>query len=217
MEDLKDIIPPSDSSPESTLKSMGQLLLLLPIRNISGVFYKRSAILDNSEDVRSNYSESVSSTSSKRTSRASYKISESEFSIRLASYSGIVRWGSSQPIAPHILPQLKNRQVLAITCGNYHTVFLTEEGIFGWGENHSFQLGTHNKEKIYLKEVVQMKAMPIHRDKDRFQISCGNEHTAVLLNGELMMWGQLEGGITAGNGAIFDSVSCGGLHTLAIR
>lgn len=31
------------------------------------------------------------------------------------------------------------------------------------------------------------------------------------------MWGQLEGGITSGNGAIFDSVNCGGLHTLAIR
>lgn len=32
-----------------------------------------------------------------------------------------------------------------------------------------------------------------------------------------MMWGQQEGGIIAGSGTIFDSVSCGGLHTLAIR
>lgn len=75
MEDLKDIVPPLENSPESTLKSMGQLLLMLPIRSISGIFYKRSSILDTNEDVRSNYSESVSSTSSKRTSRASYKIS----------------------------------------------------------------------------------------------------------------------------------------------
>lgn len=64
---------------------------------------------------------------------------------------------------------------------------------------------------------MEIKAVPICRDKDSFQISCGNEHTAVLLNGELMMWGQQEGGIIAGSGAIFDSVSCGGLHTLAIR
>jgi alpha-tubulin suppressor-like RCC1 family protein len=31
------------------------------------------------------------------------------------------------------------------------------------------------------------------------------------------MWGQKEGGILAGDGAIFDYVACGGLHTLAIR
>lgn len=130
---------------------MSQLLLLLPIRSMSGIFYRRGSILDSNEDVRSNYSESLSSTSSKRTSRASYRISESEFSIKLLSYSGILRWGSNQPISPHVLPQLKNRQVLAITCGNYHTVFITEEGIYGWGENHSSQLGSHNKEKIYLK------------------------------------------------------------------
>ena len=31
------------------------------------------------------------------------------------------------------------------------------------------------------------------------------------------MWGQAEGGILAGRDQRFDSVSCGGLHTLAIR
>jgi alpha-tubulin suppressor-like RCC1 family protein len=31
------------------------------------------------------------------------------------------------------------------------------------------------------------------------------------------MWGQSEGGILAGNGHTFDMISCGGLHTLAIR
>ena len=31
------------------------------------------------------------------------------------------------------------------------------------------------------------------------------------------MWGQAEGGILAGNGHFFDYISCGGLHTLAIR
>jgi alpha-tubulin suppressor-like RCC1 family protein len=94
---------------------------------------------------------------------------------------------------------------------------LTEDGIYGWGENHSGQLGAHNVEKIYLKETVCIKAMRIIRHKDTFQISCGNEHTAVLVNGLLHMWGQKEGGILSGNGATFDYVACGGLHTLAIR
>lgn len=31
------------------------------------------------------------------------------------------------------------------------------------------------------------------------------------------MFGQTEGGITAGNGYKFDYISCGGLHTLGIR
>jgi hypothetical protein len=35
---------------------MGQLLHLLPIRSMSGIFYKRSSILDNHDDARSNYS-----------------------------------------------------------------------------------------------------------------------------------------------------------------
>jgi alpha-tubulin suppressor-like RCC1 family protein len=31
------------------------------------------------------------------------------------------------------------------------------------------------------------------------------------------MWGQAEGGILAGSRHVFDMISCGGLHTLAIR
>ena len=59
--------------------------------------------------------------------------------------------------------------------------------------------------------------MKINRHRDQVQLSCGNEHTAVLFNGWLMMWGQAEGGILAGKDHKFDSVSCGGLHTLAVR
>ena len=59
--------------------------------------------------------------------------------------------------------------------------------------------------------------MKVNRKNDSFQISCGNEHTALLFNGILMMWGQADGGITGGNNHPFDTVSCGGLHTLGLR
>lgn len=55
------------------------------------------------------------------------------------------------------------------------------------------------------------------RKEDQIQISCGNEHTAVLINKKLRMWGQKEGGILGGDGEEFDQISCGGLHTLGIR
>ena len=37
------------------------------------------------------------------------------------------------------------------------------------------------------------------------------------MNKKLEMWGQKEGGILSGNGYEFDSISCGGLHTLGIN
>lgn len=49
------------------------------------------------------------------------------------------------------------------------------------------------------------------------KMSCGNEHTGVLFEGKLYMWGQEEGGILGGNGWEFDDICCGGLHTLAIK
>jgi hypothetical protein len=51
----------------------------LPIKTMSGHFYLRPMVFDaENEEVRSNYSESLSSSSSsKRTNRASYKINES--------------------------------------------------------------------------------------------------------------------------------------------
>jgi alpha-tubulin suppressor-like RCC1 family protein len=69
-------------------------------------------------------------------------------------HCGIIRWGHNIAGPPHILPPFKNKQVIAISSGNYHTIFLMESGVYGWGENHSFQLGAHNKEKVYLKETV---------------------------------------------------------------
>lgn len=65
--------------------------------------------------------------------------------------------------------------------------------------------------------AVKIKDIKINRKNDMFELSCGNEHTALLLNRKLMMWGQSDGGIIAGNGHSFDRIRCGGLHTLGIR
>lgn len=49
------------------------------------------------------------------------------------------------------------------------------------------------------------------------KISCGTEHSCVLLNGQLKMWGQKEGGIISGDGYAFDDIECGGLHSVALK
>ena len=49
---------------------------------------------------------------------------------------------------PQVIPKLKNYQILAIASSNYHVVFLLEDGLYGWGENHSGQLGEHNQHKM---------------------------------------------------------------------
>jgi hypothetical protein len=126
-EDLKAVFPSTEvMQEENPQKKFAKMLEYLPVRTFSGIFYKRSMIFDSeNDDLRSNYSESLSSSSSKRTNRTSYKINESEFSLKLSLYSGVIRWGHNIAGPPHILPPLKNKQVIAISSGNYHTVFLT--------------------------------------------------------------------------------------------
>lgn len=217
-EDLKQLphlSPPCALSELACRDNLRALAQFLPLRRFSGWTVRRREVWEN-EDSRSNFSDSQSSSGSKRTSRASQRIGESEFSLRVGSAT-VVKWGQGVAGAPQVFPALKNKQVIALASGNYHSVFLTEDGLFGWGENHAQQLGTHNAQAIYLKETVCLLPTPIDRARDSFQLSCGNEHTALLLNGLLHMWGQTEGGILAGHGHRFDAVSCGGLHTLAIR
>ena len=90
---------------------------------------------EESGDCRSAFSESHASSysSSRRTIHSSTKISEWECSVKLDGYVGVVRWGHNIVGAPRILPPLKNQEVIAIAAGNFHVVFATEEGIFGWG------------------------------------------------------------------------------------
>lgn len=62
----------------------------------------------------------------------------SEFSSHL---DGIVQWGKGVNSIPMINPYTKNFDVLKVACGNYHIVIATTEGIYGWGDNSSGQLG----------------------------------------------------------------------------
>ena len=62
----------------------------------------------------------------------------SEFTIGL---TGIVQWGKGVYSLPLMNPFTKNLDVLSVGCGNYHVVIATTQGIFGWGDNSSGQLG----------------------------------------------------------------------------
>lgn len=54
---------------------------------------------------------------------------------------GIVQWGKGISSIPMPNPYIKDLDVLKIACGNYHVVIATTQGIFGWGDNSSGQLG----------------------------------------------------------------------------
>jgi len=73
-----------------------------------------------------------------------------------------------------------------IACGNYYTLILTEEGhIFGFGSNHSGQLGTGNKKS----SNVPLKAL-IPDDIVISNIAAGYHSAAISPRGELYVWGE---------------------------
>lgn len=124
-------------------------------------------------------------------------MNEWEFGLGKEMMKGVLQWGNSKVSSPQPIPVLKNLEVLALGTSNYHVALLTEQGLFGWGENHSGQLGKQNLLKIY-EPLVQIVPLKINRREDSFQICCGNEHTALLLNGKLMVWGNSQSGILGG-------------------
>jgi hypothetical protein len=166
------------------------LVKQIPLRRISGSMVRRSEIWDNDKEAsKSNYSEYGSSSAIKRLNKSFYKVSEWEFGLKPDMSEGALLWGHSVPSPPQTIPTLKNCQILSIAAGNYHVVFVTEEGVFGWGENHSGQLGKHNEQKVY-KEAVRIESRKVNRKIDKIELSCGNEHTTLLMNSRLTVWGQ---------------------------
>jgi hypothetical protein len=65
--------------------------------------------------------------------RSFYKVNEWEFGMKPEMSEGILQWGNSINSPPQVIPSLKNNQILAIATSNYHVVFLTENGLYGWG------------------------------------------------------------------------------------
>lgn len=189
-EDLMAILSSEESEKQDQLLCSCEMLTrLTPLGLFSGRMIRRSEVWDLEREIsRSNCSDSCSSTGMKRLYKSVYRMNEWEFGLRIEMTEGILHWGGLRVGGPQIMPALKNCQVLSIATSNYHVVFLTEDGLYGWGENHSAQLGQQNPLKV-CRQPVCIQKMDVDRLKDLFQISCGNEHTALLFNSKLMMWG----------------------------
>lgn len=121
-------------SREGFLYSYETLILSAPLRNFTGVLLRRADIWDAEREAsRSNFSEYGSSSSIKRLNKSCYRVGEWEFGLRVEMSEGALLWGQNLMSPPLTMPTLKNYQVLAIAAGSYHVVFITEEGVFGWG------------------------------------------------------------------------------------
>jgi hypothetical protein len=51
----------------------------------------------------------MSSTTTKKIKKSSYKITNSEFSAKLTKFNGIIKWGQGVQGPPQIYPPLKNK------------------------------------------------------------------------------------------------------------
>ena len=154
-EDLMAILLSGESEKrEQLLCSCEMLTRLMPLGLFSGRLIRRSEVWDLEREIsRSNCSDNCSSTGMKRLYKSVYRMSEWEFGLRTEMTEGVLHWGGFRVGGPQIMPALKNCQVLSIATSNYHVAFLTEDGLYGWGENHSAQLGLQNPLKVCRQPV----------------------------------------------------------------
>ncbi|XP_073698660.1 uncharacterized protein [Garra rufa] len=127
------------------------------------------------------------------------------------------------------LKGLDNRQVIQITCGDHHSMALTNDGqLLVWGENSHGQLGLRKDHPTSpsAQHVESLSGIPVA------QISAGGDHSFVLsLSGVVFGWGKNSAG-QLGLGDTTDrhvptvvnslnrkktvSISCGGEHTATL-
>ncbi|RXN09138.1 putative E3 ubiquitin- ligase HERC4 [Labeo rohita] len=130
---------------------------------------------------------------------------------------------------PKPLKGLDNRQVIQITCGDHHSMALTNNSqLFVWGENSHGQLGLKKDHpgSPSAQHVESLSGIPVA------QISAGGDHSFVLsLSGVVFGWGKNSAG-QLGLGDTTDrhvptiinslqrkkivSISCGGEHTATL-
>ncbi|KAI7810832.1 putative E3 ubiquitin-protein ligase HERC4 [Triplophysa rosa] len=127
------------------------------------------------------------------------------------------------------LKDLVNRHVIQITCGDQHSMALTQEGrVFVWGENSHGQLGLgEGGSGSQTPQHVQcLDGVPLA------QISAGGDHSFVLsLSGVVFGWGKNSSGqlglgdttdrhvptvVKSLNGKKTQFISCGGEHTATL-
>ncbi|XP_056619337.1 probable E3 ubiquitin-protein ligase HERC4 [Triplophysa dalaica] len=127
------------------------------------------------------------------------------------------------------LKDLSNRHVIQISCGDQHSMALTQEGqVFVWGENSHGQLGLgEGRSGSQTPQHVQcLDGVPLA------QISAGGDHSFVLsLSGVVFGWGKNSSGqlglgnttdrhvptvVRSLNGKKTEFISCGGEHTATL-
>ena len=87
----------------------------------------------------------------------------------------------------------ENEKILLASTQGYHNIAYTEFGnIFVWGDNSSGQLGTGDLEMRDLPEAITERLI-LEPDHSIITISCGREHSVVVLNTLICIsWGSNE-------------------------
>ena len=79
-------------------------------------------------------------------------------------------------LEPRIVPHMENRASAAVSCGNAHTVVVTDNGnVWSWGDNKCGQLGTGNL--ISSATPVSLHTL---EEQEITHVACGSEHTVVV-------------------------------------
>jgi alpha-tubulin suppressor-like RCC1 family protein len=132
---------------------------------------------------------------------------------------------------------LSDKTVVAIACGDWHTVALDSTGkVHAWGRNNNGQLGDNDTENSWVPvNVSSVVGTSSLYGKTIVAVACGAAHTVALdSTGQVHVWGNNEYG-ALGNGSTANSsvpmavssygtlkgkiviaISCGALHTVAL-
>nr|XP_055062420.1 probable E3 ubiquitin-protein ligase HERC4 [Misgurnus anguillicaudatus] len=126
------------------------------------------------------------------------------------------------------LKDLTNRHVIQISCGDQHSMALTQDGrVYVWGENSHGQLGLNEGSGCLTPQhMTFLDGVPLA------QISAGGDHSFVLsLSGVVFGWGKNSSGqlglgdttdrhvptlVKSLNGKKTQFISCGGEHTATL-
>ena len=94
---------------------------------------------------------------------------------------GLNDWGqlglALDPCYHNLFEKISLRNVLAVKCGQYYTIALTLDGLYGWGDNRSGQLGLGDVVCRYTPTKLNFQL----QRGEPIAISRGRHHTMILL------------------------------------
>eukprot|EP00756_Hemistasia_phaeocysticola_P057783 Hpha_TRINITY_DN34394_c0_g1::TRINITY_DN34394_c0_g1_i1::g.109603::m.109603 len=100
-------------------------------------------------------------------------------------FQGRLGHGDKEPCAvpTRVRGQLEGQQVVDVSCGSFHTVALTQEGkVYCWGDNANGQCGSGSlPDSVTQPHLVS--ALSLIGGGVARSISCGRQHTAVVMTG----------------------------------